>query len=478
MKNLTIARYPAYKDSGTDWLGEIPSHWTLKKAKYLWKEKIDLSETGNELLLSVSQYLGVNNRENESRSESLIGYKKVRENDLVINIMLAWLGGLGISELSGVVSPAYAVYELRLKCNTKFLHYLYRTDKYLDEFARKSKGVVPSRWRMYTDDFGQVDTLIPPLEEQKAIADFLDRKTLLIDKAIGIKEEQIRLLKERRQILIHNAVTKGLNHGFDGLKDSTDSKSKNPAPSGSSTKSGQTVSSPKSVSSVSSEKSVIQTGMKDSGIEWIGEIPEHWEVKRLASFGKFSKGGGISRSELTEDGLPAILYGDIYTKYDFTVKTVIHKVSSTTALNAKEVLKNTLLFTGSGETAEDIAKCVVYLGEEPVYVGGDVIIYEQNENDTLFLSYVLNSNGAKFEKARHSKGEIIVHTYASKLKDIFIPIPPKSEQLEISQYIETNSQNIADAITLKEQEIEKLKEYKATLINSAVTGKIKVSQNA
>ena len=123
---------------------------------------------------------------------------------------------------------------------------------------------------------------------------------------------------------------------------------------------------------------------------------------------------------------------------------------------------------------EDISTCVTFLSDDNAYVGGDVIVFKQFENDSLFLSYVLNTQGAKFEKARFSKGEIIVHTYGSKLKEIRIPIPPKPEQIDIVQFLENASQKIATAISLKGQEIEKLKEYKASLINEAVTGKIKV----
>jgi len=429
IENIKMERYPAYKDSGVEWIGEVPEGWELLKSKYLWKEIIDLSETGDETILSVSQYKGVNTSENDSRSESLIGYKKVKENDLVINIMLAWLGGLGLSNFEGVVSPAYAVYRLTYNNNAKFLHYLYRTNTYLDEFARRSKGVVPSRWRMYTDDFGQVLTLLPSQSEQTRIAQFLDRKTAQIGQAIAQKERLIELLKERRQILIHNAVTRGLNP---------------------------------------------DVKMKDSGVEWIGMVPEGWEVKRLASFGAFSKGGGISRAELTEAGSPAILYGDIYTKYDISIKDVFHKISSETAKKAVKITKNLLLLTGSGETIEDIGRCVAYLGERVAFAGGDVIIFKQKGNDSLFLSYALNTKGAKSEKARMSKGEIIVHIYGSKLKEIRMPIPPLSEQTRIAAFLDRKTAQIATAIACKQSEIEKLKEYKATLINSAVTGKIKI----
>ena len=176
-----MERYSEYKDSGVKWLGEIPSHWEVRKAKYLWKESFSISENGSEELLSVSQYDGVTPAKGESRSESLKGYKIVNENDLVINIMLAWLGGLGVSKFNGIVSPAYCIYKNIANSNPSFLHYLYKTPLYLAEFARHSTGVVPSRWRLYSDDFGQGLTLLPPLDEQEAIAAYLDSVTSKID---------------------------------------------------------------------------------------------------------------------------------------------------------------------------------------------------------------------------------------------------------------------------------------------------------
>ena len=130
-----MKRYDSYKDSGVKWLGEIPSHWEMRKAKFLWKESFAVSETGKEELLSVSQYDGVLPAKTNSRSESLKGYKKVYENDLVINIMLAWLGGLGVSKFEGLVSPAYCTYKQIHDSNPRFLHYLYKTPLYLAEFA-------------------------------------------------------------------------------------------------------------------------------------------------------------------------------------------------------------------------------------------------------------------------------------------------------------------------------------------------------
>lgn len=209
--------------------------------------------------------------------------------------------------------------------------------------------------------------------------------------------------------------------------------------------------------------------MKPSGVEWIGDVPEHWEVKRLAFVGRFSKGGGISRSELTEVGLPAILYGDIYTKYSIQVKKVVNSIAEETAKKSVAINQGTLLFTGSGETKEDIGRCVVYLGEAVAYAGGDVIIFEQTDNDSLFLSYFLNTNGANCEKARYSKGDIVVHTYASSLRNLAISLPSPSEQTSISNYLDRKTAQIDQAISEKERLIELFREERQAIINHAVT---------
>lgn len=187
----------------------LPDGWEVRKAKYLWREVINLSKDGSEPLLSVSQYDGVRPASEVSRSESLKGYKIVEKGDLVINIMLAWMGGLGVSEYDGIVSPAYAVYKPIAPMEPRFLHYLYRTRRYLADFARHSTGVVPSRWRMYSDDFGQVVTELPPLPEQKKIVAYLDEETGRIDKAIAAEEKMVALLQERREIVINEAVGGG-----------------------------------------------------------------------------------------------------------------------------------------------------------------------------------------------------------------------------------------------------------------------------
>lgn len=269
----------------------------------------------------------------------------------------------------------------------------------------------------------------PEVDIQKPIADYLDTQSARITHFIQTKQRFIELLKEQRQSIITNAVTKGID---DGVK------------------------------------------MKESVL---GEIPEHWEVRRLGTIGRFSKGGNISRSELiyTDEGVPAILYGDLYTKYDIVAENIINRITKETAAKSVELKKGDLLFTGSGETKEDIGKCVIFNSNEPAYAGGDVIIFKQDVFDSYFISYSQNSSIAKYQKAISSKGEIIVHTYGSKLRDVIMPYPPTiEEQKQIVEHIKTETRTLDVAISKAEREIELIKEYREAMIAEAVTGKMKL----
>lgn len=397
--------YPTYKDSGVDWLGKIPKDWKTKRSKFLWTEITNLSEEGNEQLLSVSQYDGVKTNENESRSENLIGYKKVSKDNLVTNIMLAWLGGLGISNFNGVVSPAYSIYKASNEISPRFAHYLYRTKIYLDEFARRSSGVVPSRWRMYTDDFGEVRTILPPKPEQQAIANFLDETCRKLDTVVAQKEKMIALLKERKQALIQKAVTRGLNENVP---------------------------------------------MKDSGVDWIGDIPENWEVKALKFICNLKSGEFISSEDFKEDGYPVYggngfrAYSETYTNQGFYA-----------------------LIGRQGALCGNVnyARGKFYATEHAV------VVYPINGEDTLWLGETIKT--ANFNRLSQSAAQPGIAV--GIIKNERFPYPPLPEQKKIADYIEAQSQKIDQAVRQQEQTIVKLKEYKASLIDSCVLGKIKVS---
>ena len=201
------------KDSGVEWIGMIPEHWELHRFKSIFTECKSVTETGQEDLLSVSEYYGVARRidkmedgEYESRADSLVGYKVCKKDDLVINIMLAWKRGLGFSDFDGIVSPAYAVYRGK-NIAPHYFHYLMRTDMYVAEYKRNSKGIIDSRLRMYTDRFNNIMAIVPPLSEQQAIAAYLDEKCSEIDAATENIGKQIDAMKRLKRALINEVVT-------------------------------------------------------------------------------------------------------------------------------------------------------------------------------------------------------------------------------------------------------------------------------
>lgn len=202
------------KDSGIEWIGEVPEHWEVKRMKDIFFERKELSLTGEEDLLSVSEFYGVARRKDkmnsdeefESRADSLVGYKICKAHDLVINIMLAWKTGLGISDNDGIVSPAYAVYEGR-NIASHFYHYLLRSGMYVKEFKRHSKGIIDSRLRLYNDRFNNISAIYPPLPEQRAIATYLDDKCAKIDTIVSNLNKQISRYADLKRSLIDEVIT-------------------------------------------------------------------------------------------------------------------------------------------------------------------------------------------------------------------------------------------------------------------------------
>ncbi len=229
-----------YKDSGVEWCPSIPSHWDVLKTKFLFKQ-VSIRDSADEELLSIYRDYGVVPRysrdDNFNRpAEDLTNYKLVRKGFLVINKMKAWQGSIALSDLQGIVSPAYITCEPTANFYGRYFHYLYRSQLYIQEWNRLSQGIRPSQWDLSYEDFSQTPAFFPPLSEQQAIADFLDCKTAQVDMLIEKKQRQIDLLQEQRTALINHAVMKGLNPNVP---------------------------------------------MKDSGVEWFEEIPSDWKVLPL-----------------------------------------------------------------------------------------------------------------------------------------------------------------------------------------------------
>ena len=236
---MSFPPYEIYKSTEYDWLGTIPTSWRTQKFRHLFKEsseKIEGEVFGE--MLSVSGYRGIQRKEyddeNRRRSEEdLVGYRIVRKGQLVVNTMWLNYAGLGFSELDGHVSPAYRSYWPKSDEYSKYLHYLLRSEHYVKGYTRLLTGVRPNSLQMSRDNMMSFPVVLPPKAEQIAIATFLDRETAKIDALIAEQQRLVELLQEKRQAVISHAVTKGLNPN---------------AP------------------------------MKDSGVEWLGEVPDHWDI--------------------------------------------------------------------------------------------------------------------------------------------------------------------------------------------------------
>jgi type I restriction enzyme S subunit len=201
------------KDSGVGWIGEIPAHWKVKRAKYLFKEMNERSSGGAEDLLSVSHMTGITPRTEKNvymfMSEDYSGSKLCRPGDLVYNIMWAWMGALGVSDYFGIVSPSYAVYRPieQDKFNRRYLEWLTRSALYVELYNRISTGLHSSRLRFYSHMFLSMFLGYPDREEQDKIVEFIESEIAKIDAAISVKAEQVQALGEYKTTLINSAVT-------------------------------------------------------------------------------------------------------------------------------------------------------------------------------------------------------------------------------------------------------------------------------
>ena len=205
--------YSAYADSGQEWLGPVPAHWSALRAKCLFREVDERSTTGKEELLSVSHLTGVTPRRLKTvtmfLAESNVGHKVCRPGDLVINTLWAWMGALGVTRHTGIVSPAYGVYRPIDGSGMlpAYADHLLRTPLYAAEYQRRSTGVNSSRLRLYPVQFLRIPLLVPPLAEQVAIMRFLDWANGRLERTIRTKRKVISLLTEQRQAVIRRAAT-------------------------------------------------------------------------------------------------------------------------------------------------------------------------------------------------------------------------------------------------------------------------------
>jgi type I restriction enzyme, S subunit len=436
MDEIKIERYPAYKDSGVDWLGKIPEHWELTNLGKLLEPTVTKNKP--ELpLLSITREKGVILRslDNEEENHNFIpddlsNYKVLEEGQFGMNKMKAWQGSYGISAYTGIVSPAYFIFKLAAGIDPTYFHIAIRSRLYVSFFGSASDGVRVGQWDLSKERMKQIPFLIPAIKEQKAIANFLHRKTAQINKAIAQKEKLIELLKERRQILIHNAVTRGLNPNVP---------------------------------------------LKDSGVEWIGKIPEHWNFEPI----KHSLYGIIDTEHKTA---PFVDEGEYFVVRTSNVKDgrlTFKDAKYTHASGFKEWTRRGIPKPGdifltreapAGEACIIPDNTNLVLGQRMVWLK----INKKRLLPQLAIYFIYSKIGRTYIDFL-SAGSTVLHFNMADIKNIPIISIPIEEQEEIIRHIELQSSKIDRAVTFELNQIKKLKEYKATLINAAVTGKIKVA---
>jgi type I restriction enzyme, S subunit len=250
--------YDCYRDSGLPWLGLVPAHWQVKRAKSVLTAIDQRSKTGTEELLTVSSAKGVVPRSSATvtmfKAKSYAGYKLCWPGDLAINSLWAWGGGLGVSKHHGIISTAYGVYRVRhdSEYNPRYLNALVRSQPFNWELKLRSKGIWISRLQLTDESFLNSPLPILPPDEQELIVRFLDWASVRLGKAIAAKRKVIGLLEEQKQAIIHRAVTRGLDD---------------------------------------------TVPLKPSGLDWLGDVPEHWEVWRVSRFAKVGNGSTPSRAK-------------------------------------------------------------------------------------------------------------------------------------------------------------------------------------
>ena len=419
-----MERYSEYKDSGVQWLGEIPRHWKTVRVKALLSERVDKSDTGLEEPLSMSQKYGIiPTREMDvvpNMASTYIGAKRVFKQDLVFNKLKAHLGVFAISKYDGLVSPDYAVYTPNERTYLPFMEYVFHTPLYIGEFTRKATGVAIGLTRLYTNGLFAVPFLYPPLSEQHSIVSYLDDKCAKIDKMLEGKQKQIELLAEMKQRIIADAVTRGLNP---------------------------------------------DVKMKATNIPWLPEIPEHWRVIRNKWLFKeedeknidlsyqllsFSRNKGIIPFSENTDKAPSAS--------DLSKYKILHK---------GQLLENRMQAWSGMFGCSFIEGCVSpdYSVFSPLD-GANTEYYAHLFRTPLYVQ--------QFANASKGIGDGFNRLYTPQFQRIYAICPPLSEQHAIVSYITDKTSKI-DTLTSKlQQEIESIKEYKQRLISDVVTGQIKV----
>ncbi len=410
---MQFKQYPSYKNSGVEWLGDVPEHWYIFKSNKIFKQSNVRSYESDEQLTASQKYGVIPQSLYMKKEESKVvlalsgidNFKHVDKNDFVISLR-SFQGGIELCFYDGCVSPAYTVLKPNKVINYSFWSYLFKSTIYISVLNTAVDGIREGKTISYTN-FGKIYINIPPLSEQAQIANYLDTETTRIDNLIAKQEKLIELLEEQRKSIISHAVTKGLNPN---------------AP------------------------------MKDSGVEWLGEVPNHWKIGRLKNLLSINNGSDYKEFEVenSENSYPVYGSGGVFTyssKYIYDQESVL--------LGRKGTINKPLYVTSPFWAVDTMFYSQVKQG-----VHGKYVYYQ----------------ALGFPYDRYSSNTALPSMTQTDLLNLSVTIPLISEQIEITQFLDNENAKFDNLISKQKNLIEKLKEYRSSIISHTVTGKIDIRE--
>jgi type I restriction enzyme S subunit len=401
-------------NSEIDWLGDMPSHWKVHRNKALFKN-VSIKNHGDATVLSLYRELGVIPKDSRDDNHNVTSldtdsYKYVEQGDLVINKMKAWSGSLGVSDYEGIVSPAYYVCKVDYsKVTPRFIHHYMRNLGIVEAYEMYSAGMRIGQWDLSIDDFMGIKVALPPYQEQDRIAERIDKDTAKVDALIANQQAQIEKLKQYKQSLITEVVTKGLDPN---------------------------------------------ASMKDSGVEWIGMMPEHWQLIRFRFIADITTGNSDTQ-DANPDGA-----------YPFYVRSPIVERSNDYTFEGPGIL-----MAGDGAGAGRVFHLVdgKYAVHQRVYR-----FYNFRYVDKELLKYYLENLFSTVMDYGSAK-TTVPSVRLPMIQNFQVCVPPLAEQEKMVEIIRKHASSIDKLIDIKEKKIEKLTDYKKSLIYEYVTGKKEVS---
>jgi type I restriction enzyme S subunit len=436
--------YPAMKDSGASWLGDVPEHWQVRPNRAIFTEVKERDHPEADML-SVTITKGVIRQqallEDSSKKDSSnldkSAYKLVRPGDIAYNKMRAWQGAVGVSEYEGIVSPAYVVQRPREGAAPRYLHYLLRTPAFAKEAERWSYGITSDMWSLRPEHFKMIYSCLPPLPEQAAIVRFLDHADRRIRRYIRAKQKLIKLLEEQKQAIIHRAVTRGLDPNV---------------------------------------------RLKPSGVEWLGDVPAHWkiaELRRIVRKGRTITYGIVQPGGHVDGGRPMVRAQDY--SFGWTTPEHVYHVAEAIELPYRRSRLETgdIVYTivGQGSVGNVAIVPACFAGANITQTTARISV-DRELAQPRYVAAVLDGPIGQTQLRRRVKGVGQPGINLGHLRLYQIPLPPVKEQMSIVRFLETTIAQHDAAIASAQRGVGLLREYRIRLIADVVTGKFDVREAA